>query len=117
MKYRNEVRTHLSLEKDARSRTPLRGQGVFFAAQFSAGYITNMPAFDLRQAQPCFCSATSTVTDVSEHPATADRGRSTNHAVCWRKSEKPASRRACRVFRLNRARRPTGGWCRNLREV
>jgi hypothetical protein len=34
-----------------RSRAPLRGQGVFFAAQFSAGYITNMPAFDLRQAQ------------------------------------------------------------------
>jgi DNA-binding NarL/FixJ family response regulator len=33
------------------SRAPLRGQGVFFAAQFSAGYITNMPAFDLRQAQ------------------------------------------------------------------
>src|SRR5450755_1297667 len=35
-----------------RSRAPLRGQGVFSAAQFSAGYITNMPAFDLRQAQP-----------------------------------------------------------------
>ena len=34
-----------------RSRAPLRGQGIFFAAQFSAGYITNMPAFDLRQAQ------------------------------------------------------------------
>jgi hypothetical protein len=34
-----------------RSRAPLRGQGVFSAAQFSAGYITNMPAFDLRQAQ------------------------------------------------------------------
>jgi hypothetical protein len=26
----------------------LRGQGVFFAAPFSAGYITNMLAFDLR---------------------------------------------------------------------
>src|ERR1700726_3207056 len=35
-----------------RSRAPLRGQGVFFVAQFSADYITNMPAFDLRQAQP-----------------------------------------------------------------
>jgi len=34
------------------SRAPLRGRGVFFAAQFSAGYITNMPGFDLRQAQP-----------------------------------------------------------------
>jgi transposase InsO family protein len=26
----------------------LRGQGVFFAVPFSAGYITNMLAFDLR---------------------------------------------------------------------
>jgi hypothetical protein len=33
------------------SRAPLRGQAVFFAAQFSAGYITSMPGFDLRQAQ------------------------------------------------------------------
>jgi predicted transcriptional regulator len=29
----------------------LRGQGVFFAAQSSADYITNMSGFDLRQAQ------------------------------------------------------------------
>jgi len=35
-------------------REPLKGQGVFFAAQFSAGYITNMPAFDLRQAHRSF---------------------------------------------------------------
>ena len=34
-----------------RSRAPLRGQGVFSAAQFSAGYITNISGFDLRQAQ------------------------------------------------------------------
>jgi transposase InsO family protein len=45
MNYHNVARTHLSLH---RSRAPLRGQGVFSAAQFSAGYITNMPAFDLR---------------------------------------------------------------------
>jgi len=31
-----------------RSLAPLRGQGVFFAAPFSAGYITNMLASDLR---------------------------------------------------------------------
>ena len=34
-----------------RPRAPLRGQGTFFAAQFSAGYATNMSEFDLRQAQ------------------------------------------------------------------
>src|SRR6266850_5349239 len=32
-------------------RVPLRGQGVFFAAQSSAGCITNTSGFDLRQAQ------------------------------------------------------------------
>jgi hypothetical protein len=37
------------------SRAPLRGQGVFFAAQFSVGYITNMSGFDLRQAQAACC--------------------------------------------------------------
>ena len=40
-----------------RSRAPLRGQGVFSAAQFSAGYITNMPAFDLRQTQQAIWTA------------------------------------------------------------
>jgi lipoprotein signal peptidase len=33
-------------------RVLLRGQGVFFAAQSSAGCITNISGFDLRQAQP-----------------------------------------------------------------
>jgi hypothetical protein len=33
------------------SRALLRGQAVFFATQFSAGYITSMLGFDLRQAQ------------------------------------------------------------------
>jgi hypothetical protein len=31
---------------------PSSGLDKFFAAQFSAGYITNMSGFDLRQAQP-----------------------------------------------------------------
>jgi len=30
---------------------PSSGLDKFFAAQFSAGYITNMSGFDLRQAQ------------------------------------------------------------------
>jgi hypothetical protein len=34
-----------------RSRAPSNYPGTFFVAQFSAGYITNMPGFDLRQAQ------------------------------------------------------------------
>jgi hypothetical protein len=48
MKYHNEVRTHLSLEKDAPVSRAVERAGVFFAAPFSAGYITNMFAFDLR---------------------------------------------------------------------
>jgi hypothetical protein len=49
MKYHNEVRTHLSLEKDALSRAvELAGRNSF--AQFWAGYVTNMPGFDLRPA-------------------------------------------------------------------
>jgi hypothetical protein len=54
-----------------RFRAPLRGQGVFFAAQFSAGYITNMPAFDLRQAQPFragFIQDTNSMTGVPAAP-------------------------------------------------
>jgi FtsZ family, C-terminal domain len=35
-----------------RSRAPSNQPGTFFVAQFSAGYITNMAGFDLRQAQP-----------------------------------------------------------------
>jgi hypothetical protein len=35
-----------------RFRAPSSGLDKFFAAQFSAGYITNMSGFDLRQAQP-----------------------------------------------------------------
>ena len=34
-----------------RFRAPSSGLDKFFAAQFSAGYITNMSGFDLRQAQ------------------------------------------------------------------
>jgi hypothetical protein len=52
MNYHNEIRAHLSLEKDAPiSRAP-NSPGTFLAAQFSAGYTTNMSGFDLRQAQP-----------------------------------------------------------------
>jgi hypothetical protein len=52
MNYHNEIRTHLSLEKDAPiSRAPELA-GTFLGAQFSAGYTTNMSGFDLRQAQP-----------------------------------------------------------------
>jgi hypothetical protein len=35
-----------------RFRAPSSGLDKFFAAQFSAGYITNMSGFDLRQGQP-----------------------------------------------------------------
>jgi hypothetical protein len=34
-----------------RFRAPSSGLDKFFAAQFSAGYITSMSGFDLRQAQ------------------------------------------------------------------
>jgi hypothetical protein len=34
-----------------RSPAPSNSPGTFFAAQFSAGYTTNMSGFDLRQAQ------------------------------------------------------------------
>jgi hypothetical protein len=36
-----------------RSRAPSIALGTFFVAQFSAGYITNMSGFDLRQTQWC----------------------------------------------------------------
>ena len=53
-----------------RSRTPLRGQGTLFAAQFSAGYTTNISGFDLRQAQGSLAakvgSATRTATKLPE---------------------------------------------------
>jgi len=52
MKYHNEYGRIYLWRRMRRSRGPLRGQGVFFAAQFSAGYIPNMSGFDLRQAQP-----------------------------------------------------------------
>jgi hypothetical protein len=57
LKYYNEVRTHLSLEKTRRFRAPSNGPEAFFVAQFSADYTTNMFGFDLRQGQdacaPC----------------------------------------------------------------
>jgi hypothetical protein len=46
----NEIRTHLSLEKDAPISRAVELAGTFFAAQFSAGYTTHMSGFDLRQA-------------------------------------------------------------------
>jgi hypothetical protein len=50
MKY-NDVRTHLSLEKDSRSCAPSSGPGAFFSVQFSADCATNMSGLDLRQAR------------------------------------------------------------------
>jgi transposase InsO family protein len=49
MKYHNEIRTHLSLEKDA-PVSPSNRPGPFFAARSWAGCTTNMFGFDLRQA-------------------------------------------------------------------
>jgi hypothetical protein len=40
-----------------RFRAPSSGLDKFFAAQFSAGYITSMSGFDLRQAQVKRCDA------------------------------------------------------------
>jgi hypothetical protein len=40
-----------------RFRAPSSGLDKFFAAQFSAGYITSMSGFDLRQAQVERCDA------------------------------------------------------------
>ena len=52
MKYHNEVRTHLSLEKDAPVSRAVESAGrVLCHPIFSAGCITNMSGFDLRQAQ------------------------------------------------------------------
>jgi hypothetical protein len=50
MKYYNGARTHLSLEKEHRSRAPSIAPGTFFVAQPWADCITNMPGFNLRQA-------------------------------------------------------------------
>jgi hypothetical protein len=52
MKYHNEIRTHLSLEKDAPVSRAVKLPGPFFAARSWAGCTTNMFGFDLRQAQP-----------------------------------------------------------------
>ena len=51
MKYHNEVRTHLSLEKDAPVSRAVKRAGPFFAARSWAGCTTNMFGFDLREAQ------------------------------------------------------------------
>ncbi|HEY6831757.1 MAG TPA: hypothetical protein VI251_04635 [Pseudolabrys sp.] len=45
------ARTHLSLEKDASVSRAVDRPGTFFIAQSWAGCITNMPEFNLRQAQ------------------------------------------------------------------
>jgi transposase InsO family protein len=53
MKYHNEVRTHLSLEKDAPVSRAVEPAG-HIVAQSWADCITNMFVFDLRQAQRQF---------------------------------------------------------------
>ena len=50
MNYYNEVRTHLSLDKDAPTSRPVQRAG-HIAVRSWAGCITNMFGFDLRQAQ------------------------------------------------------------------
>jgi len=49
MKYYNEVRTHLSLEKDAPVSRAVERAEAFFVGPVLAGYTTNMFGFDLRQ--------------------------------------------------------------------
>ena len=51
MNYYNEARTHLSLEKDYRSRATLSGPDIFFAVRSWAGCITYIFGFDLRQVR------------------------------------------------------------------
>jgi hypothetical protein len=52
MKYYNEVRTHLSLEKDAPVSRAVGRAGRILCHPILGGYITSMSGFDLRQAQP-----------------------------------------------------------------
>ncbi|MEA2923668.1 MAG: putative transposase [Alphaproteobacteria bacterium] len=51
MNYHNEVRTHLSLEKDAPVSRAVKLAGTILAARSWAGCTTNMFGFDLRKAQ------------------------------------------------------------------
>jgi hypothetical protein len=51
MKYYNEARTHLSLEKDAPVSHAIERAGQIRCRPFLAGYITGMSGFDLRQVQ------------------------------------------------------------------
>jgi hypothetical protein len=52
MKYHNDIRTHLSLEKDAPASRDRQWSGPFFAARSWASCTSNMFGFDLRQAHP-----------------------------------------------------------------
>jgi hypothetical protein len=49
MKYYNEMRTHLSLEKD--TPVPRAVEGTSIVDLYWAGCIINMSGFDLRQAE------------------------------------------------------------------
>jgi hypothetical protein len=51
MKYYNEARTHLSLNKDAPAPRSVERAGHILAGQCWADYIISMSGFDLRQAQ------------------------------------------------------------------
>jgi hypothetical protein len=51
-----------------RFRAPSIAPGTFFAAQFSAGYTTNMSGFDLRQAQLSFSKTVMDITHRSTRP-------------------------------------------------
>jgi Integrase core domain len=54
MKYYNEMRTHVSLEKDAPVPRAVERAGTSIVGLYWAGCIINMSGFDLRQAQWLF---------------------------------------------------------------
>jgi hypothetical protein len=51
MNYHNEIRTHLSLEKDAPVSRAVKLAGTILCRRSWVGCTTNMFGFDLRQAQ------------------------------------------------------------------
>jgi hypothetical protein len=74
MKYHNEIRTHLSLEKDAPVSRAVKLAGTILAARSWAGCTTNMFGFDLRQAQ-----VTAGWTDRIHDAASANGGLSSKY--------------------------------------
>jgi hypothetical protein len=54
MSYHNEIRTHLSLQKDAPISRAVELAGYILCRPILGGYTTNISGFDLRQAQYCW---------------------------------------------------------------